>query len=143
MSEKVPEYLAWVTKAEEDWLCIRNELQAEQKPWSVICFHAQQAAEKYLKAFLVAHRSRPERTHDLGKLIEIGLEFDSTLDALRVDGDNLTDYAADVRYPDILAEVEETTARQAVAAAERICAAIRRRLPRPTDGSAEASENPG
>ncbi len=48
MSEKSPEYCAWVDRAKEDLLCIRNELAAAEKPWSVICFHAEQAAEKYL-----------------------------------------------------------------------------------------------
>ncbi len=68
MNGKPGEHQAWVEKAEEDWLCIRNELAAEHQPWSVICFHAQQATEKYLKAFLVAKGVRPERTHDLGNL---------------------------------------------------------------------------
>jgi HEPN domain-containing protein len=33
-------------------LC-RNELAAERKPWTMIAYHAEQAAEKYLKAFLI------------------------------------------------------------------------------------------
>jgi len=40
-----------------------------------------------------------------------------------------TDYAVDVRYPDIPTSVEEQVGREAVALAERICEAIRSRLP--------------
>jgi HEPN domain-containing protein len=38
---------AWVSKAENDLLNVRNNLQAEQVPWDTVCFHCQQAAEKY------------------------------------------------------------------------------------------------
>ena len=40
---------AWVALAESDWLCIRNNLEASETPWNTVAFHAQQAAEKYLK----------------------------------------------------------------------------------------------
>ena len=45
---------AWVEKAENDLLCIENNLVAQRVPWDVVVFHAQQAAEKLLK------ESRPE-----------------------------------------------------------------------------------
>ena len=44
----------WIAKAENDLLNIRNNLSAPQVPWDTICFHAQQAAEKLLKAFVVS-----------------------------------------------------------------------------------------
>ena len=69
MNEPGTEYRARLVKADEDRLCIRNEMHAVQKPWSVICFHCQQAAEKYLKAFLVQRGLKPERTHDLAHLV--------------------------------------------------------------------------
>lgn len=48
-------YKTWLAKAEHDLLNIENNLKAQQIPWDTICFHAQQAAEKYLKALLVFH----------------------------------------------------------------------------------------
>lgn len=30
---------AWIEKAEEDWLCVRNEMAAAQTPWAVVSFH--------------------------------------------------------------------------------------------------------
>ena len=44
----------WIAKAENDLLNVRNNLDAPEVPWDTICFHAQQAAEKMLKAFVVS-----------------------------------------------------------------------------------------
>jgi HEPN domain-containing protein len=129
MSKLIRDWQSWVVKAEEDRLCIRNELAAAKTPWSVVCFHAQQAAEKYLKAFLVANGIDPERTHALDEVLKECLRFDGALAGLQADCRQLTDFAVDIRYPDIRVEDEEQIGRQAVAMAERICEAIRRKLP--------------
>ena len=67
----VPEtnYQDWTAKAEDDLLNIENNLAAQRVPWSTVCFHAQQAAEKNLKAFLVYHGQTPARIHDLIPLL--------------------------------------------------------------------------
>ncbi|MBM4046531.1 MAG: HEPN domain-containing protein [Planctomycetes bacterium] len=124
------DHRAWLDKAEEDWLCVRNNLAAEKKPWSCICFHAQQAAEKCLKALLVHRGYFPAKTHDLVELLVPCLQFDAGLDILRSDCRLLTEYAVEVRYPFFEPEVNEDAARQAVAAAESICEAVRQRLPK-------------
>jgi HEPN domain-containing protein len=59
-------YSVWLAKAENDLLNIENNLSARRLPWDTICFHAQQAAEKLLKGFLVFHgreviHPRPDR----------------------------------------------------------------------------------
>ncbi len=95
----------------------------------MICFHAQQAAEKYLKAFLVFRGVRPDRTHDLRALLAKCVDLEAELLPLDADCRNLNDYAVDVRYPDVTDEVDEEIGRQAVTAAERICVAIRGHLP--------------
>jgi HEPN domain-containing protein len=46
-------YAAWIAKAENDLLNVENNLLASRVPWDTVCFHAQQVAEKLLKAFLV------------------------------------------------------------------------------------------
>lgn len=51
----------WVAKAEEDLLAAETLLQQEPVLASVVCFHSQQAAEKYLKALLALHGSPPPR----------------------------------------------------------------------------------
>ena len=129
MSEPGTEYRAWLVKADEDRLCVRNEMNAVQKPWSVICFHCQQAAEKYLKAFLVQRGVRPERTHDLAQLVAACIQVDTSLSALRAPCVKLSDFAVDVRYPGVPVDVEEQMAREAIEVAELICSTIRKKLP--------------
>ncbi len=129
MSEPGTEYRAWLVKADEDRLCVRNEMNAVQKPWSVICFHWQQAAEKYLKAFLVQRGVKPERTHDLAQLVAARTQVDASLSAPRPACVKLSDFAVDIRHPGVPVEVEEQMAKEAVEVAEQICNAIRKKLP--------------
>ncbi len=69
MSAPDSPYEAWLRKAEHDLLNIDNNLAAARIPWDTICFHAQQAAEKLLKAFLIYHGRDVVRTHDLIALL--------------------------------------------------------------------------
>ncbi|MCX8091701.1 MAG: HEPN domain-containing protein, partial [Verrucomicrobiae bacterium] len=130
MSSRDPAVEAWARKAENDRKNIRASLQSGDPAWDTVCYHAQQAAEKYLKAFLVANRVAPPHVHDLEQLLNLCLDLDPTLDELAADCALLTDYAVDVRYPEVT-EPDATTGQAAVAAAERVCEAIRRRLPPP------------
>jgi HEPN domain-containing protein len=73
-------------------------------------FHAQQAAEKYLKAFLVGHQVEFPKTHDIEDLLQrVSRVARPLADALAAVA-ALTPYAADVRYP---GEVPDPTAEQA------------------------------
>jgi len=69
MSAPESNYSTWLAKADNDFLNIQNNLRAERVPWDTVCFHAQQAAEKLLKAFLVYRGQLPARTHDLVVLL--------------------------------------------------------------------------
>ena len=40
----------WITKAENDLLNVENNLNSKSIPLDTVCYHCQQAAEKYLKA---------------------------------------------------------------------------------------------
>ncbi len=53
MNSAESNFLAWLRKADHDLLNVENNLAAKEIPWDTICFHAQQAIEKVLKAFLV------------------------------------------------------------------------------------------
>jgi HEPN domain-containing protein len=127
----VPEsnFAAWVTKAEHDLLNIQNNLAASHVPWDTVCFHAQQAAEKFLKEFLI-HRGRDlSRTHDLVALLAQCAEVDRRLAALESDCHKLTSFGIASRYPDDLFEPTEADARQMVEAAQRVRAAVLSRIP--------------
>jgi len=110
----------WIAKAESDLLNIRNNLDAERVPWDTICFHAQQAAEKMLKAFLVSRGQAVSRTHDLVALLAEAVATGGPLEVLEADCRMLTPYAVMFRYPGVPIEPTEREGRQAVAAAERI-----------------------
>ncbi len=120
MSTAESNYRAWLRKAEHDLLNIENNLAADETPWDTVCYHAQQAAEKTLKAFLVYHHRPPPRTHDLVALLARCAAFSPDLASLEADCRNLTAFATGSRYPDDLFEPTEDDARAMTDAARRV-----------------------
>jgi HEPN domain-containing protein len=118
----------WIAKADSDLLNIRNNLRAEQIPWDTVCFHAQQAAEKMLKAFLVSCGQIVSRTHNLEVLLAEAVAVGGPLDSLEADCRLLTPYAVFFRYPGAAGDPSEQEGRQAMAAAERIYGRVREAL---------------
>ena len=57
--------LAWAERAEEDYVVARSSLRYRKPLTYVACFHAQQCAEKHLKAILVSKGEAFAKTHDL------------------------------------------------------------------------------
>ncbi len=132
MSEPEASSSAWIAKSEHDLLNINNNLNAEQIPWDTVCFHAHQAAEKLLKAFLVYHDKQPMRTHDLVALLARCAAIDSSLaGTLEADCRMLTSFSMGSRYPDDLYEPSEQDARMMVAALHRVRAELLPRLGHP------------
>jgi HEPN domain-containing protein len=60
----------WLEKADEDERTVAI-LKAAGGPWSVAAYHVQQAAEKHIKAALVAAGIAPPKTHDLQQLVSL------------------------------------------------------------------------
>ena len=85
-----------------------------------LCFHAQQAAEKALKAVCVARGIDFPRTHSLILLMDLieaaGLEIPPEVKA----ADVLTHYAVQARYPDWLEEVTAEEYRTAISQARGV-----------------------
>jgi HEPN domain-containing protein len=129
MSAPESNHAEWVAKAESDLLNIRNNLAAEVVPWDTVCYHAQQAAEKLLKALLVQHGFRPPRTHDLVVLLDQCVELDPSLAILEADCRELTVHAVRPRYPEPSYWPDETKGRRSFEAALRVRAAVLERLP--------------
>jgi HEPN domain-containing protein len=127
-------FLSWVAKADSDLLNIENNLAADEVPWDTVCFHAQQAAEKMLKAILVFHGILPPRTHDLVALLAHCIRFHPSLAALEDSCRRLTYYAVAARYPDDLYQLSEEDARPLVATAHQVRAEILRHLPAAAGG---------
>lgn len=90
----------WIGKAEGDLATAERELRARKQPnYDAACFHAQQCAEKYLKALLQEKDLPPAKTHNLVALLDQVLSARSALELLRPDLQRLNLYAVQVRYP--------------------------------------------
>ncbi len=90
----------WVAKANSDLLNVENNLRSQIIPYDTVCFHCQQAAEKFLKAYLVFRGQAPPITHDLLLLLEKVRFFDAEAEWLREHLALLMPYAVEIRYPD-------------------------------------------
>jgi HEPN domain-containing protein len=90
----------WVLKAEADFATLQREIQVMDYPnYDGICFHAQQCAEKYLKARLCEAGSRFGKVHDLVVLLESSLKWEASWEEYREDLACLTEFAVAYRYP--------------------------------------------
>ena len=110
----------WVDKAEGDFNMLNRELRARKAPsLDGACFHAQQCAEKYLKARLVEAGLPFPKSHDLTALLSLVLPIEPFWTILAVGCGALTDYAVIYRYPG------ETADRNEVLMARKHCRLIR------------------
>jgi len=66
---------------------------------AIICYHAQQSAEKALKAILVKNDIDPPKVHDLVQLCKMCGEFDSECNALEKYCEVINQYGNATRYP--------------------------------------------
>lgn len=92
----------WIAKAEGDYksAVALNRLRKEPQPDNV-CYHCQQSAEKYLKAFLVQNGFLPPRTHNLHDLLRDCAAIDTSLSICQPDIAVLNPYSVLYRYPGI------------------------------------------
>ena len=108
----------WLCKAEEDYTVALGLLRRRRIPADSICFHCQQAAEKFLKAVLQKNAIRFGKTHDLESLARLAGKAAPSLLLLSDDLKLLSDYAVKYRYPGFRATPRQ--ARDAVAALRRV-----------------------
>jgi HEPN domain-containing protein len=118
----------WLVRSEHDLRVARYLLTMPNPPPESVGFHAQQCAEKALKAYLTFHHVSFERRHDLNYLIDLCVPLDSGFEPFRAPADELTPYAVEFRYPDTLPLVPLEPVRAAVGAAEHIYAFVANRL---------------
>ncbi len=100
----------WVHKAEQDWKVAHKLAGENPPPRDIVCFHCQQAAEKYLKALLQESGLVVPKTHDLLTVLSLLMPGDATLVALRRNSRALTRYAVDYRYPGEMASKRQMDA---------------------------------
>lgn len=111
-----PLTLEWVEKAEGDIQTAQRESRVRKAPnYDAVCFHAQQAAEKYLKAVLQENGMSIPKTHQLMDLLGLCIKVDNVYQMLLADLTILEGYAVKFRYPGEVADKIE--AKQALQAA--------------------------
>jgi HEPN domain-containing protein len=115
----------WISKAEEDFSTATLLVKAKKNP-SIIGFHCQQAIEKYLKACLVKHGDLIPKTHDLVKLSEQVLSFDSNVRVFKLLFHALNPFSVNFRYPGEDAPMKE--AREVYQYAKEIRSYFRKQL---------------
>jgi HEPN domain-containing protein len=119
----------WVSKAEEDLKAAAHTLRlGAATPTAIVRFHAQQAAEKYLKAYLVYRGTHFPKTHDIEELL--ALVAAGARPALSAEEQAvLTEYAVGPRYPG-WRDVPLSEARRAVTLGRRVRKHVRSLLPK-------------
>ncbi|MEG2250461.1 MAG: HEPN domain-containing protein [Cetobacterium sp.] len=94
----IKDYEVMLFKAERDFqsgiLLENNELEEGA------IYHYQQTAEKSLKTFLIFHKNKVPKTHDLTSLLDTCIEIDSKFEVLYDACEKLTPYATIFRYMD-------------------------------------------
>lgn len=99
----------WLVKGDNDLKTAAYGLEAAEPITDTICFHCQQAVEKYLKLYLISRGDEPIITHNIAILIERCARYDTSFREL-AGYDFLTGYAVTLRYPDdfYMPEIEES-----------------------------------
>jgi HEPN domain-containing protein len=116
----------WLQKAEDDRTAALHLHAATPQLADQIGFHAQQCAEKYLQAYLIAQGEMPEHTHDLERLCACCEVHAADFATLRPGLPALTNFAVGYRYPSLSATPAE--AAQALTDAEAVRALVRAKL---------------
>lgn len=118
----------WLKKAGDDLLSAQVILN-EGGYLGTTCFLSQQIVEKCLKGFLVAHGAKPDKIHDLIKLLNDCLRFDRSLMDIQDECVMLNDYYIEARYPlDVPVDYKKPETRSALKAAEVIIQRISNKL---------------
>ena len=126
---EVNEVKEWLKKADEDFAGALHLQRRRKKPLpDLVCFHCQQAAEKFLKAFLIYKEAPFAKTHDLLALLELCTKHQPEFALHSESFEVLNPYSVQFRYPGEEATVEE--ARLALKTIKNIAVLMRSQFPR-------------
>jgi len=124
----------WLYKANLDVESAEALLSRDTPLLFPSCFHSQQAAEKYLKAYLTRHQVEFPRTHNIRQILSLISTVDAALAAELESASVLTPYGVDIRYPQDAPEPDLDEARNAFELARQVRDAILPLLPTGNSG---------
>lgn len=126
--EVIEKVKMWIEIADEDLRIAKHAFSLESNvPYRMICYHAQQCAEKYLKAFLVYHLIDFPYTHSIDVLIKLCKEKEDFSEKLQ-DASELTNYAIAMRYPGDYSKLKKEDAVKAVELGENVKSVVTKAL---------------
>jgi HEPN domain-containing protein len=109
----------WIQEAEADYKNANTIARRHKDPTpKSVCWHCQQCAEKYLKAFLIRHAQKFPFRHDLVELNTQCQRVDSDFRLIVEELEELNVYGAAFRYPGSMATIED--GRSALKAVKRV-----------------------
>lgn len=119
-----PSTQEWIEKAEGDFVTAQMSYRARKLPnYDAACYHAQQCAEKYLKARLEEAGMAIPKTHNLYALLTLVQPLEPTWQTLSTDLNVLNAFAVAYRYPGLTAT--KLDAKDAVNRCQKIRRTIR------------------
>jgi HEPN domain-containing protein len=114
--------------AEEDLTVAKLGLSVSSSvSYRIITFHAQQCAEKYLKAFLVFNNSEFPYTHNITTLIDLCARVDNAFENLR-SAEILSSYATANTYPGEFEKLKKSDAVKSVKLSEKVASFVKKKL---------------
>lgn len=94
------DYKAWLILAEDEFNYASKDLEDPRSAlFALTCFHFQQAAEKYLKAYLLFKKKSFRKVHNLIELAKLCKLIDKSFKSLRKETALLNPYYTETRYP--------------------------------------------
>jgi HEPN domain-containing protein len=123
------EVRGWLLRASEDLRAGRHDLTAIPPLLNDVAFHAQQCAEKSMKALLVHHERPSRKTHNLTELGHAVVTLEPSLTELMKRASLMTEFAWRFRYPGEQASASWDDATDAIDTAAAVLDAIMNVLP--------------
>ncbi|MBF0607038.1 MAG: HEPN domain-containing protein [Candidatus Magnetobacterium sp. LHC-1] len=118
----------WLAKADDDVKACEALLALRPPLLYPTCFHAQQAAEKYIKAILTWYQIEFPKTHSIKQLLDLAEPAQPGLINGLKDAVMLTPYGVDIRYPSGVPEPDMQEAEQALKLASKVRDAVMKYL---------------
>ena len=119
----------WIHKADQDITSAEVLLLQNPPLLYPSCFHSQQAAEKYLKAYLTRRQVEFPKTHSIREILNLVKTVNEGLAANLQPAAALTPYGVDVRYPGDIPEPDRIEAEEALVMARSVREAVSGALP--------------
>jgi HEPN domain-containing protein len=89
-------------KAEKDIMNVdimnKDMVYPSDRKYDLICFHAAQAVEKFLKGYIIQKGQQTEKIHNLEVLLAEAMSIDESFEAIRSECVLLNKYSSEIKY---------------------------------------------